>query len=60
MAAEKKLIHIYILFFQKSLQNKIVPSLYSRKASAFFAICSVSAFALAAIANASASPRIFI
>lgn len=36
--------------------STIAASLYSLKASAFFAICSASAFALASIANASASP----
>lgn len=40
--------------------STIAASRYSRQASAFFANCSASAFDLAAMANASASPRTLI
>lgn len=43
-----------------SNMSTMAASRYSLHASAFFDICSASAFALAEIANASASPRILI
>lgn len=51
----------YITFgnVSKSIST-MAASRYSLHASAFLAICSASAFALAEIANASASPRIRI
>lgn len=66
-----ELINIFFLWYLGALfectfgnvssnMSTMAASRYSRHASAFFDICSASALALTEIANASASPRIFI